>query len=251
MSVLAVKCLRNPLGGEVTYDAVIPIGQWCATALCLKRAGLRSMSAPFDWVGFHEPLSRYVDIIESDFDSYMLKKNLRLIRENTTEGSVTYKDLATGLNSVHDFRLGIPFDEMYQRFRQLLNRRKDRLLELFHGGGKILLVHHRGEGHYSADEILNAVGRLRRKFPETILDLLVLESYGVARTLSIDVIGTGIVRVTGDFYDKARYNEVLGNEALCLNVLKMIRLKGRWRNLMHVWMESVGRRLFRRNRRCA
>ena len=47
-----------------TYDAVCSLGQWCATAMLMKKLGLRSWSGPFDWfLGRSADVAQYVDLI--------------------------------------------------------------------------------------------------------------------------------------------------------------------------------------------
>ena len=59
----------------------------------------------------------------------------------------------------------------------------------------------------------------------------------------------GVVIATGDFYDQSRYDAVRGNKVLALSVLGRVRMRGRWRNLLRLRLESVKRRLCRRRPR--
>lgn len=213
--------------------------------MCLKEAGLRSCSGPFDWMGFRQPLSRYVDILVSDFSFYMLKENLHFVKEDPVEGVARYEDCITGLSSVHDFKLGVPFDDMYVQFRQVLDRRIARLLSVLRLKTRILFVHYRGEGHYESSELMDEMEKLRRKFPRSTIDLLVLETAKGVSSPTVDAIGPGVVRIVGDFYDQQRFDVVVGNERLVLEALRCVRMRGRWRNLLWQKVQSVKRRLLR------
>jgi len=213
--------------------------------MCLKKAGLRSSSGPFDWMGFCLPLSRYVDILVSEFETYMLKDNLHFVKEDPAEGVATYEDRMTGLSSVHDFKIGVPFDSMYARFRQVLDRRNARLLSVLRQETRILFVHYRGEGHYESSELIGEMEKLRRKFPRSTIDLLVLETEKGASGLTVDAIGFGVVRIVGDFYDRERFDAVVGNEKLLMKALRRVRMRGRLRNLLWQKVQSVKRRFLR------
>lgn len=228
-----------------TYDRVYSLGQWCATAIYLKKLGLRSVSGPFDWTGPNERLPKYFELMRTGFRGFMQKVNLRFMEEAPTEGTVHYVDAATGFQTHHEFRIGVPFDAMYDAFRTMLDRRIARFLADLASGRRVLLVHYLGEGHYPRAEIVAEMARLRAQFPQTAIDLLVLETEKFAPGLAWEEPAPGVRLVVGDFYDRARHDEVMGNEPLCRRALGGIRLRGRLRNLAHLKMESVKRRLKR------
>ena len=53
---------------------------------------------------------------------------------------------------------------------------------------------------------------------------------------------------TGDFYDPPRYDVVRGNKKLAKSVLRRVHMRGRWKNLLRLQIESIKRRLCRRRR---
>ena len=188
-------------GCGIVYDAVFSLGQWCATAIVLKKLGLRSASGPFDWTGLTGRLDDYVDLMTNGFKGYFAKENLRKIRENPAEGTETYIDTVQRWESRHDFRIGVSFEENYARYRARLDRRADRLLAL--------------------------------------------ETEKFSKGVDYEEPEAGVVFAVGDFYDQKRFGAVMGNEALVLSVLRRIRMRGRWRNLLHVHIESFRKRLRR------
>ena len=228
------------------YDGVVSLGQWCATAMALKKLGLRSASGPFDWLGAGRPIQEYVGLLTTAFDGFLQKGNLEKVGEDKASGRVYYMDRGTSFEFRHDFDAGHPLDEAYARVRAKYDRRIARLLTALRGGGRFLLVHYRGSGRYADAELVEAMTALRAHFPAATLDLLVLETDATLKGLFSYSPAPGIVRTFGDFYDLARFNPVMGNEPLLLSALREIRLRGRWRNLLRMRVESFRRRLFRR-----
>ena len=229
-----------------TYDAVVSIGQWCATAICMKKLGLRSASGPFDWLfGGGERVKSYVDLMLSGFSGFFLRDNLRKVREDPAEGTEVYVDVVQGWEFRHDFSVGVPFEENYAKSRARFDRRIARLLGTLRSKGRVMLVHWLGEGRYKRDEVVADMRRLRSAFPGTAIDLLVLETEKFAKGVSYDEPEPGVFFAVGDFYDQSRHDAVIGDERLVLSVLGRIRLRGRWRNLLHVRAESMRRHLRR------
>ena len=177
--------------------------------------------------------------------NFMLKENLRENGGCEADKAIYYMDTASGLESRHDFKVGIPFEESYAKFRARLDRRLDRLRTCLRSGGKVLLVHWFGEGRCRRDETVDAIHRLRAAFPDTVIDLLVVETEKFAKDVAYDEAEPGIVFATGDFYDQSRFDPVVGNEKLALSVLGGIRLCGRWRNLLRTKKALIKKRLLR------
>ena len=229
-----------------TYDAVCSLGQWCATAMLMKKLGLRSWSGPFDWfLGRSADVAQYVDLIMTGASGFMLRENLREDGGCEADKAIYYMDAASGLESRHDFKVGIPFDESYVKFRARLDRRIERLLACLRSGGKVLLVHWFGEGRCRRDETVDAMHRLRAAFPDTVIDLLVIETEKFAKGVVYEEAEPGIDFAVGDFYDQSRFDPVVGNEKLALSVLGEIRLHGRWRNLLRMKKDAIRKRLLR------
>jgi len=231
------------------YDCVLSLGQWCATAVYLRKLGLRSFSGPFDWLGPTTELPVYVDTLCGDFVGFMAKENLRFLESDPIEGTDHYEDRPTGLRTHHEFVTGVDFDANYRNYRTMLQRRIDRFRRCFDEGKRILLVHFHGEGRYEAAEVLANMQRLRAKYPAARIDLLLLEVEKHRVGLVRETLEAGVERVTGDFYDRARFNEVMGNEKLVVAVLKGIRMRGKFGNLLRVGLQSLARRLSGKSRR--
>ena len=229
----------------VKYDAVYPLGQWCAPTMCLKKLGFRTMSGPFDWMGRVEPIRHYAEVLAEDGFMKMFadKGRMKKLGDVPGEGTEHWKDTVEGWEIRHEFKAGVPFDENYANFRKLLDRRGARLIGRLKAGGKILFVHWLAEGHYPREEAVDAAHLLRKAFPGTAIDLLVIETEKLSKEVTYEEPEPGVVFVVGDFYDQERYNAVVGNEKLALSVLRRIRMRGRWRNLMRMKVASITRRL--------
>ena len=240
------------LNGQ-TYDRVWSLGQWCVTALLLKKAGLRSASGPVDWngpvPGIVNDVALYVGHVLTRFANFFRKENLRRVGENAAEGKIHYDDIAGGLNSRHDFGVQEPFDAAYARARAKYDRRIARFLAQLEVPGKYLFVHCLGEGRADRTATLAAWARFRTRYPASRLDLLVFETEPRAAVLRWDRPVEGVSFVTGDFYDPTRHDAVIGNERLFLSVLRKVGVRGKFRNLVWQRIHSFKRRLSRRRGR--
>ena len=230
---------------ERTYDAVWPFGQWCAVAMALKKCGLRSVSGPFDWMGREIPLRVYVDALTTGFADFFLRENMEKLGDVPGEGTEHWRDTNQGWEIRHEFKVGVPFEVNYANFHELMNRRIARLFKLLRRGGRMLFVHWLGEGHYQREDVVAEVLRLRAAFPETTVDLLVIETEKDAKEVSYEEPEPGIVFAVGDFYDQKRFDPVQGNEKLAVSLLRQVRMRGRWKNILHLKLASLRKRLGR------
>lgn len=230
---------------ERTYDAVWPFGQWCAVAMAMKRCGLRSASGPFDWMGGGCPLGAYINMLTTNFAGFFLKENMKKLGDMPGEGTEHWKDMVHGLESRHEFRIGVPFEVNYANFHALIGRRGKRLIASLRSGGKILFVHWIGEGHCRREDVVADMQRLRAAFPESTVDLLVIETEKHAKEVSYEEPESGIVFAIGDFYDQKRFDPVQGNEKLAVSVLRQVRMRGRWKNILYLKLASLRKRLGR------
>lgn len=230
---------------ERTYDAVWPFGQWCAVAMAMKKCGLRSVSGPFDWMGGGCPIGSYVDMLTTNFAGFFLKENMKKLGDVPGEGTEYWKDTKLGWESRHEFKVGVSFDDNFANFHSLIGRRGKRFIASLRSGGRRLLVHWIGEGHYRREEVVADLRRLREAFPETEIDLLVIETEKFSKGVSCEEPEPGIVFAVGDFYDQERFDPVQGNSKLACAVLGQIRLRGKWKNIAHLKLASLRKRLVR------
>lgn len=234
---------------DKTYDVVVSLGQWCAVAMAMKKCGLRSASGPFDWMGGGCPIGSYVDMLTTNFSGFFLKENMKKLGDVPGEGTEHWKDMQQGWEIRHEFRVGVPFDVNYENFQALVRRRAERLFGLLRSGRRVLFVHWRAEGRYRSDDVVAAMRRLRAAFPESVIDAIVIQTEKYANGVSYEEPEPGVVIATGDFYDPARYDVVRGNKKLAKSVLRRVHMRGRWKNILRLQIESIKRRLCRRKSR--
>ena len=227
------------------YDAVWPFGQWCAVAMAMKKCGLRSASGPFDWMGGGCPIGSYVDMLTTNFSGFFLKENMKKLGDVPGEGTEHWKDTKLGWEIRHEFKIGVPFDVNYSNFHALVARRSERLFRTLRSGGRLLFVHWLAEGRYRREDVVAAIRRLRAAYPSSEIDLLVIETEKFAKDVAFEEIERGVVVAVGDFYGQGRFDPVQGNSRLACSVLGQIRLRGRWKNILHLELASLRRRLSR------
>jgi len=229
------------------YDLVCPLGRWCGPALWMRKLGLRSMSTPLDWVlGRDVPLPGYVDIVCDGFKSFMRRESLRRIEgpeQDPEFGNVCYLDVATGLESHHDFKVGVPFDEAYPAVRSRYDRRIERFMTRVGGGGNILFVSFNRYGRESPEDIVRCAERLRARFPKSVIHLLEVEQVQELAEPTFEELADGVFRAMGRYYPPDG-DDRYGDKALCGRLFGSIRLRGRWRNLLRSRVARLKMKLF-------
>ena len=223
------------------YDLICPIGQCCAVALFLRKYGLRSMSLPFDWMlGDALDIGKYVDIVMSGFNRFMRPEALeRLGPDGEFE---KYRDCGTGLVSMHDFKRALPFDEAMPLVAAKFRRRIARFFSAVENSRKTLFVHFARSYHPSAEDLVAGLERLRERFPDRDLSLLVLEHCDEQDGTAGEEVADGIYVVRGRFwvYDMDhRY----GNKELGCRVYSQLRVRGRWLNRLRGQIERYRMRM--------
>ena len=93
-----------PLAG--VYDHILSLGQWCIAAMCMKKAGLRSASGPFDWMGKDVRIGRYAETLVTGFEGMFRPENMQLLEQNHVEGTEHWMDCAQGWQIRHEFKVG-------------------------------------------------------------------------------------------------------------------------------------------------
>lgn len=106
-------------------DMVCSIGGDCIAASQQKLRGLRPYALPFDWCFSDgaEAVRNFASQLECGFSGFALRPNLMPI----PGVKFGYKDRATGYNFMHHFHAPLEAAGEYERFREVLMRRIDRL----------------------------------------------------------------------------------------------------------------------------
>lgn len=215
---------------DCRYGTVISLGQNCSTATYMKRNGLRTFSAPFDWLDAGKAnLEAYIDLIENDFAGFLSRDSL--VRR--TEGELAdgkhmyYDDIKLGVGVLHDFPINLSFDDAYLRVMVKYNRRIKRVYALASKSKHVLFVYSAITERLSRENIVAYAERLRAKFANRNVDLAVFQHVeGVGGLKEVEVLGRGIVLVEGYFHPASTtyWGNKLLNDAVFWCIPKDLKL---------------------------
>jgi len=144
-------------------DMICSIGGDCIAASQQKLRGLRPYALPFDWCFSDgaEAVRNFACQLECGFSGFALRPNLVPI----PGVKFGYKDRATGYNFMHHFHAPLDTAGEYERFREVLTRRINRLYSEIERSETILFLLSRT---FKMEEgCLDAVEDVcRRKWPQ-------------------------------------------------------------------------------------
>lgn len=242
--MLTRRYFKNIALFRESYDQICPIGEWCGTALWMRRQGLRNASLPMDWIGLGDIVG-FVDVICGDFKGFLRKENLHLIEagKDQTFGMMVYEDVATKARLYHDFPVGIEFEKAFPVVQRRYLRRIARLYECVNAAKRTLFIHYARQKATDAGTVLECARRLREKFPGKNPNLLVIENMSEPCEEVAEELAPGVVRIRGNFFregDDSRY----GNLRMGREIFSAIQFKGRWLQLFCRRIERVRFLLF-------
>ena len=119
------------------FDFVVPLGGTCITAHNVRSCGLQKESLPFDWIWI-SGLPMITGFLSGHFSGFMLKENLRFLRNNGDAD--IYRDELTKTEFWHDFMAGQNFDASYPVNYQKYQRRIRRLYYHLEHSRRVLWV---------------------------------------------------------------------------------------------------------------
>jgi len=156
------------------YDFAFSLGAACAASQALRCAGMQFASYPFDWTAGSDIVSR-ARMIATDFEHWLESDQLELT--DVLYGSLNaslYRDRRSGITFVHDFPAGCYLEDELPVVREKYRRRIDRLIKGLESGKRVLAIYN--EIPYREPDtdahILEAYELLRRRFPETEIDIV-------------------------------------------------------------------------------
>lgn len=212
--------------GRRRYGFVCSLGDDCGTAAHLRRHRLRQVSSPFDWNGWMASgLRGYVDYTCDGFRDFLRREWIVPAEMDSffnDPGHVPYRDVRTGIHFAHDFPAGLPFEKAYAEVREKYDRRIARFLETLRTVGKVLFVHHRKNGEVTDEELVESLRRLRAKFGNEGIDLLVITHADSDETW-IEEIAPGAWHARGRVVDAAQ-DLMYGDKKVCDRIYGRIRL---------------------------
>lgn len=119
------------------FDFVVPLGATCITAHNVRSCGLQKESLPFDWIWI-SGLPMITGFLSENFSGFMLKENLRFLRNNGDAD--IYRDELTKTEFWHDFMAGQDFDASYDANYPKYQRRICRLYDHLNRSRTVLWV---------------------------------------------------------------------------------------------------------------
>ena len=164
-----------------TYDGIISLGINCASAMQVDVRGLRTLSAPLDWVTVEPKLNEHglkswETMIENRFQVEINPEDLSL--ETVTEtscvdylGDTLLVDKGQGLLFPHDFQEWPTSKSVIAEVQAKYCRRQEHLCEALSKGGHWLLVFNNGTYSYAEVDVLRFVAKIRQNFPLSQIDI--------------------------------------------------------------------------------
>ena len=162
---------------DAKFDLIFSLGDSCACTSYIRRYNLQNFSYPFDWIRGGN-LGVRIDYLLNNFNGFCAKDNLEKLDkgENSTEVKCDYYiDRVSGLYFIHDFASGVPFDEAYSEVMEKYERRINRLFQEINASQRILCVWQCSNGRESEDNLCEYYRKLRTKFSEKDIYMLILE----------------------------------------------------------------------------
>lgn len=142
-------------------DFILPLGNACRPARQLQTAGVRTFSAPLDWM-MRYPLDLAVDLIARGFEGFFSSPE-----EDAEKGKGKNNryviDKATGMVSMHGFPWTKSLEEELPAFYEKMLRRGRRLKEKILKADKIGIIMNRNE---KEETILAFIRKLSSAFPQ-------------------------------------------------------------------------------------
>ena len=230
------------------YDFVCSIGPDCGCAGHLIKSRLRRESYPLDWLGTW-PLSmtELAKVVRDEFAGFLRLENILTIPPpkpvQTPDGVLddTHHawcgDDALHIVIPHDFPIDRPIEEAYPEVRRKYDRRIERFYRTMRSSKRVLMVYWTWRTHPTPDDILEAAGIFRAKFPESRVDPLVMrhrDGDGVdARELA-----DGVFLVDAPIHPEGK-NPAFGDIPFNCRLFGAIRLRGKRRALLREWIERI------------
>ena len=185
------------------YDMIFSMGAACSCSQALREAGLQFASFPFDWV-VGPGICFRAQMIADDFPGWLEPETFIRVETPKFSTSVWYRD-KFGFSLIHDFHVGVPFDEELPLVRAKYRRRIDRLSRLLDSANRALVVYIEsgGAASASADDAVKVRETLARRWPCVDFDVLLVKyREGVPFSRRSDETGEGWRFVQYDFKDR-------------------------------------------------
>lgn len=150
-----------------SVDFILPLGTACRPARQLEIAGLRTFSAPLDWM-MRYSLDLAASLIINGFEGFFSKPQEDEMRGRGKNNRYVI-DAETGMVSMHDFPWKRSVDEEYLAFCEKMSRRGKRLHANVLAAQKIGILMNRQE---RAEVILSFARKISEAFPKQYFYIL-------------------------------------------------------------------------------
>lgn len=161
------------------FDLIFSLGDNCACTSYIRRFNLQNFSYPFDWVRGGSIRTR-VEYLLNGFENFCLKENLEFFEKTEADHTETkcdfYRDKISGIEFLHDFKSGIPFDEEYSNVIDKYNRRISRLLDEINKSRRVLLIWLSNQTNLDLNDLQKCYKKLSTKFENKEIYMLILEN---------------------------------------------------------------------------
>ncbi len=104
------------------FDLIFSIGEACSCSQCLRNSRLQFYSYPFDWLYGADFIAR-IKLLTSGMKDFINKEDLEYHSEERNINCIAYHNKRNDIVFNHDFKKGVPFDEMYQIVKEKYDRR--------------------------------------------------------------------------------------------------------------------------------
>lgn len=218
---------------DFRYDVIVGLGQHCANAKYMQRAGLRAFSSPFDWLeGSKVGLLKVVDLIENDLASFLEKDALvpKELTEDEDDGKhIGYIDTKTGFGVFHDFPKNQSFDEAYLDVIAKYHRRMERIKHLVPQAKRALFLYSAVNETLDKAELKDCLEHLRQMFNSERIDLLIIQNDRTVKGVKdASKIIEGVYVITGGFYPLSAisfWGDIRLNDKVYRKIPKALKLE--------------------------
>ncbi len=236
------------------YDLICSIGEDCACTMYLRQHHLQKFSYPFDWLTKATFKSR-IECVINDFEFFFDKEDFKIIpkpKDQSTDASCDYyENVKTGFYFYNDFSSNENFNSVFSNIKEKYKRRAKRLLEAINSSSKVLFVWWGRSCVIGEKELIDAQKLLSKKFPNTTIDLLILES-SLSLEYYYEKISDNIVRHRYDIRHQYLNNvsqTTLGNEEITNLILDKYRIKLNKVNIIKNLFKDTKEKTIKRIRR--
>lgn len=163
------------------YNLFISLGANCASTTYLRKHHLQFKSFPFDWL-IGCPFEKRISLIINHFEDFLNLEDLEFVEKdgnpNDDKNCDYYKNIRTEFGHLHDFPIGIPLKESFQKVKEKYNRRIERFYEQINNSKDICLVwfnYFTQPKSLSESELIDGYIKLSQFFPQHHISFLVIE----------------------------------------------------------------------------